>query len=101
MTWVVASAHGLMVPLCQIHSGYCVSVARDSVEQAFCLIAGGGRGGEQEREWGIGAWERQRGSLAVARREDWAAETYTARWAERGLGKEVGGTVCLCGWRSK
>src|SRR3546814_13121184 len=29
MTWVVASAHGLMVPLCQIHSGYCMSAPRD------------------------------------------------------------------------
>src|SRR3546814_9454063 len=29
MTWVVASAHGLMVPLCQIHSGYCMSATRD------------------------------------------------------------------------
>src|SRR3546814_9108039 len=77
MTWVVASAHGFMVPLCQIHSGYCMSVARDSVEQAFCLIAGGGRGGEQEREWGIGNRERQRGSLSVARRADWVAENYT------------------------
>src|SRR3546814_13310941 len=77
MTWVITSAHGLMVPLCQIHSGYCMSVARDSVEQAFCLIAGGGRGGEQEREWGIGNRERQRGSLSVARRADWVAENYT------------------------
>src|SRR3546814_11855262 len=54
-----------------------MSVARDSVEQAFCLIAGGGRGGEQEREWGIGNRERQRGSLSVARRADWVAENYT------------------------
>src|SRR5690606_9920317 len=74
MTCVVASAHGLMVPLCQIRSGYCMAAARDSMEQVFCPITGGwaawlerhaaaalvgaasaaSRAAGQERAWGIG-----------------------------------------------